>query len=244
MITIMFLLYLIVINIIYTLKILLESNLSFDKWTFVGHLVNITASWVYVTASIILQVLASTVNSTSLAPPTVQKVREFEDMLKIKTLAMLIVFTILPFRAFAYFTQFRYFRWLKKFANIVFKTFPGMFITAFVLAILYFFSVTTNYSKLYSDQSRLESSANTALFGSLLFNEQEAVDDAFDRVRDFLPYHYLFPAFAHILSSCIEIYLLAFFIDLMRRSSQIEFRHQSNFQEEFNHLLADLDDKV
>lgn len=42
---------------------LLEFNLVINKWTFLGHLINILASWAYVGFTLAIEVYASNINS-------------------------------------------------------------------------------------------------------------------------------------------------------------------------------------
>lgn len=46
-----------ILNILYTLKMFLEFNLVLNKWTFMGHMINIIASWAYTGFSLAIQIL-------------------------------------------------------------------------------------------------------------------------------------------------------------------------------------------
>lgn len=47
------------VNLLYTMKMFLEFNLVVNKWTLVGHSVNITASWIYIGFSLAAVVMTN-----------------------------------------------------------------------------------------------------------------------------------------------------------------------------------------
>ncbi|KAL4463097.1 hypothetical protein ABPG74_007098 [Tetrahymena malaccensis] len=234
--TIVILVFMFILNILYNLKMLLEFNLVTNKWTLVGHLVNMLSSWAYIGFNLALQVLSKKIIN-------LQTLKNLDQLQKMQSLSALFIFLILPFRIFTWLTQFRYFRWLKKFSNIIFKTFPGIFMALVTFLIIYLFAVQMNQVKLYSNLSELYYDVATAFLSAFDTNIQEISEKGYGTLQT-IPYLYLFPALFKIISFFLFLYFLSLFIDLFRKSIQLEFRDKSKFEQEFSDLLQELDTKV
>ncbi|EAS01722.2 polycystin cation channel protein (macronuclear) [Tetrahymena thermophila SB210] len=234
--TITILVFMFVLNILYNLKMLLEFNLVTNRWTLVGHLVNMLASWAYIGFNLAIQVLSKKIVNF-------QTLKNLDQLQKMQNLSALFIFLILPFRIFTWITQFKYFRWLKKFSNVVFKTFPGIFMALVMFLIVYLFAVQMNQVKLYSDLSELYYDIATAFLSAFDTNIQEISEKGYGTIQT-IPYLYIFPAIFKIISFFLFLYFLSLFIDLFRKSAQLEFREKSKFEQEFSDLLEELDSRV
>jgi len=82
---------------LYTMKMFLEFNLVVNKWTLLGHSVNIAASWGFIGFSLAAVVMAS----SSMAFEDLQKLDANQ---KYQDLCVLFVYMLLPFRLFTLIT--------------------------------------------------------------------------------------------------------------------------------------------
>ncbi|KAL4496427.1 hypothetical protein ABPG72_014657 [Tetrahymena utriculariae] len=234
--TITMLVFMFILNILYNLKMLLEFNLVINRWTLVGHLVNMLSSWAYIGFNLAIQVLSKNIVNF-------QTLKNLDQLQKMQSLSALFIFLILPFRIFTWLTQFKYFRWLKKFSNIIFKTFPGIFMALVSFLIIYLFAIQMNQVKLYSDLTELYYDIATAFLSAFDTNIQEISEKGYSQLYT-IPYLYIFPAIFKIISFFLFLYFLSLFIDLFRKSIHLEFRDKSKFEQEFSDLLQELDTRV